>query len=69
MQLKDWLKKTETTVVQFAEDINIARYTLQRYLHQGRMPPPDVMVAIHSVTKGEVSPNDFYKLKKFKKKS
>lgn len=67
MQLAQYLKRNNIPVVQFADEINVARYTLQRYLHQGRIPPPVVMVAIHTVTKGKVSPNDFYPLKKVKR--
>lgn len=68
MQLETYLKKNKLSVVGFAEEIGVARYTLQRYLHDGRLPPPDVMVAIHSVTKGAVEPNDFYALKKARKR-
>jgi predicted site-specific integrase-resolvase len=62
MTLKQWLKKSKTGVAQFAEQVGIARFTLQRYLHKGRLPPPPVMTEIHRVTKGEVAPNDFYRL-------
>lgn len=68
MQLKQWLKTTDFGVAQFAEEIGIARYTLQRYLHQGRLPPPEIMVEIHRATRGQVAPNDFYKLKKVRAK-
>lgn len=68
MHIKKWLKETGCGVAELAEKIGIARYTLQRYLHQGRLPPPRIMVAIHAATRGEVAPNDFYALKKFRAK-
>lgn len=62
MKLKQWLSKNKCGIAQFAERLGIPRYSLQRYLNKGRLPPPKVMTAIHRVTKGDVQPNDFYSL-------
>ena len=67
MQLKTYMEKNKWTVLGFAKALGVARYTLQRYLHQGRLPPPKVLEKLHALTNGAVSPNDFYDLAPKKK--
>jgi transcriptional regulator with XRE-family HTH domain len=59
MTLKQWLKATETTQGALARKLNCNRMVVWRYL-QGRIPAADKIAAIHRVTRGVVTANDFH---------
>lgn len=63
MKLRQWLTDNKCSIPQLAEKVGVARFTLQRYLNKGRLPPPAVMAEIYRATKGAVAPNDFYTLR------
>ncbi len=62
MKLDTYLKKKKLTAHDFAQQIGVADFTLQRYL-AGRVPTPEIVVSIYKTTEGKVAPNDFYNLK------
>lgn len=63
MRLKDYMDKNKISLRDFAEEIGVGYYTLQRYLAGTRFPGPDEFTAIYKATRGKVQPNDFYDLK------
>lgn len=64
MQLQAYLESQGAKVADFAADIGVSLQAVDRYRHGQRIPRPEVMVRIYSVTEGEVCPNDFYNLPK-----
>ncbi len=60
MKLIDFLRITGLSARQFAFGIGVSPQSLSRYLHTGRVPRGQVMERIVAVTKGAVTPNDFY---------
>tara|TARA_Y100000114_G_scaffold30732_1_gene26322 strand:- start:669 stop:872 length:204 start_codon:yes stop_codon:yes gene_type:complete len=66
MQLKEYLQKKKYTQKAFINLVkeetghSIPQGTLAKYILGVRIPRKKEMVIIHSVTKGKVSPNDFY---------
>lgn len=65
MKLEEFIKKNKISKTDFAKQVGIAFFTLDRYF-KGRIPSPDIMVQIVKATKGVVQPNDFYDLGKKK---
>jgi transcriptional regulator with XRE-family HTH domain len=63
MKLRDYIDKHNLTLTDFAVQIGVGYYTLQRYLNGTRYPGPCEFAAIYKVTHGKVQPNDFYDLK------
>ena len=61
MMLNDWLVRENLKVSQFAKIVGVESMTMRRYAKNKRLPAPAVMQAIFEHTKGEVSPNDFFK--------
>jgi len=43
----------------------LTRHTVSQYRKGDRLPRPEIMVAIFVLTRGAVSPNDFYALPEF----
>lgn len=63
MKLATYIKSKKLTASEFAREIGTSPMAMHRYLI-GRLPAPDVVVAIHKATKGEVQPNDFYAIER-----
>lgn len=59
MTLREYLDATGAKVAQIAADLNVAENTVRRWLNRTRTPSPDQMRAIHTATKGLVTPNDW----------
>jgi len=66
MKLKDFLQENNYTHNKFTEAVQeetghkFSQGGLAKYIIGVRIPRKKEMVVIHSFTKGEVSPNDFY---------
>jgi hypothetical protein len=60
MKLADFLKNDPRSNAQFAEDIEVPRQTLHRYLKGEHLPTREIMARIVRQTNGAVTPNDFY---------
>ena len=62
-KLKNFLKKENITLLEFAELIGEKHFVnVYRYLREDEnvVPRPDKMELIYILTKGEIRPNDFY---------
>lgn len=64
MQLRAYLNANDLTVLAFAGRLGVSVQTVHRYLTGERVPRRDVMARISCVTKGRVTPNDFFELAK-----
>lgn len=63
MDLKTWRKQTDITQKQLADMIGLSNVTICRYEAGERIPTDKaVVLKILEITKGLVTPNDFYNL-------
>ncbi|NRA88323.1 MAG: helix-turn-helix transcriptional regulator [Rhizobiales bacterium] len=62
MKLKTWLTQADISRADFADEIGVNKRTITRYLDGDRKPGADIFSKIFDVTKGNVTPNDFYDL-------
>jgi 3,4-dihydroxy 2-butanone 4-phosphate synthase/GTP cyclohydrolase II len=60
MTLADFISSTKTSRSAFAAAIGVSNVSVTRYLQGARIPSKDEMLRIAEVTKGAVTPNDFY---------
>lgn len=60
MKLASFLQQAEIKPSEFARQIGVPRQTLHRYLAGERTPRSEVLNRIRDVTKGAVTPNDFF---------
>jgi transcriptional regulator with XRE-family HTH domain len=63
MKLATYIKSKKLTASEFSREIGTSPMAVHRYMI-GRLPAPDVVIAIHKATKGVVQPNDFYNLER-----
>jgi len=59
MRLAAYLKRERIKIADFAAKISVHEKSVSRYLG-GRVPSTEVLKRIVSVTKGEVTANDFF---------
>ncbi len=63
MRLREWMDKTNTDVLKFAELTGSSVHTVKKWLKNrekdGRTPRPAMQAKIRNVTKGDVMPNDW----------
>src|SRR5258708_5806224 len=63
MRLREWMDKTNTDVLKFAELTGSSVHTVKKWLKNrekdGRTPRPAMQTKIRNVTKGDVMPNDW----------
>ena len=59
-KLDKWLTNNSLTRQLFAKKINISTATLSRYLSGDRIPKQEIMEKIIKITRGSISPDDFY---------
>jgi DNA-binding transcriptional regulator YdaS (Cro superfamily) len=64
VQLKRYLRQHRLVVPEFARLVRTQPDAVRKWINGDRLPAPDSMKAIFEVTKGAVSPNDFYDLPK-----
>lgn len=57
-----WLLEKNITIEQFAERIGVSRSQAHRYLNEGAVPRPKIMLKIFDLTNGDVTPNDFHNI-------
>ena len=62
MKLKDYLKKNKITGKEFARLIDVSEVTVSGYVRGKGIPSNEVFERILDITKGEVTPNDFYNI-------
>jgi len=60
MKLKDYRLKHGLTAEQLALAVGVTKATICRYEKGKRKPKDEIMRKISEVTKGKVTPNDFY---------
>lgn len=60
MTLTDYLEREAITTEKFAEMLGVDPVSVRRYLRGQRRPKLKVMRKIAKVTRGEVTPNDFW---------
>lgn len=61
MDLRAYLDCREIEIAAFAAEIGVTQTSLYRYLAGDRTPRKDVLLRIQAATRGEVSPNDFFR--------
>ena len=66
MTLSQYLSRADDTVDGLARKVGVARWTIIRYAEKGRIPRPDVMARLVAATKGAVTPDDFYPIRRRK---
>lgn len=65
MQFRDWMDSCPSaSPAQMAEKLGVTLKSVYRYLNAERIPDPVVMEKIVTITRGKVTPNDFYGLPK-----
>lgn len=62
MNLKTYLKTSDTTVAEFAEKLGVTVQSLYRYINGDRVPKKKIMKRISLITNGHVMPNSFYEV-------
>jgi len=60
MTFDEYLRKTNTSVARFAKTIDVSPATVTKWKYNGVIPRKQDVIKIHEITKGQVSPNDFY---------
>ena len=60
MKLDHWLRLNRISTTKFGEMIDVSQPSVHRYARGGRVPIPKIMRRIMRVTKGQVTPNDWY---------
>ncbi len=59
MKLQDYLKFRKIKNKTFSKLLNISPVSLSRYISGERFPEKEILIKIHNLTEGLVSPNDF----------
>ena len=59
MKLQDYLRFRRIKKKTFAKLLNISPVSLSRYISGERFPEKEILIKIHNLTEGLVSPNDF----------
>ena len=67
MDLKKYLESHGLSISKFAKMCDLPEITVTKYKYGDRIPNKANMKKIYSVTNNEVTPDDFYNLKKFDK--
>jgi DNA-binding transcriptional regulator YdaS (Cro superfamily) len=62
MKLAEYIAKKGWARSYVAWKLGVTETTVTRYLSGDRLPTAEVMLKIYRVTKGKVTPNDFYNL-------
>lgn len=63
-KLKEWLEKHNMSQRKFASELGISDAMVSLILKEERNLTRDMMVAIHRVTKGKITPNDLCGVRK-----
>jgi hypothetical protein len=68
MRLIDWIAAENLSYDAAARRLGLPNGTAcRRYAHQVTIPRPPTMMQIYVVTKGRVTPNDFYEFPKLRR--
>lgn len=59
-KLEKYLDENGLTKAGFAKALGVSPVTVGRYISGERLPEQEIMAAIFEITKGEITPNDFY---------
>lgn len=59
MKLKEWREEVGRSVADVAEELGCTRQAIAKY-EAGGMPKPEMMAAIIELTRGDVTPNDWF---------
>ena len=59
MKLQDYLRFRRIKNKTFAKFLNISPVSLSRYISGERFPEKKILIKIHNLSEGLVSPNDF----------
>lgn len=61
-KLGKYLEKKNIKPQEFAQEIDVCRYTVDRYIDGSRKPKDHIKEKIFYVTGGEITPNDWFDL-------
>lgn len=61
MKLSEYLSKHDISAADFAREIGVNTWTVNRYRNQARIPDKATMLKIKQVTNGEITADSFYK--------
>lgn len=67
MTLKEWLKEQELSAQDFAENNSIPYGSVIKWVYSNRFPRVNYLDKIKNITKGQVTPNDFFKQQNLKR--
>lgn len=66
MTLREWHKKKGWTIQALADELGVDKSTAMRLLSGHRRPGPDLYERIFMLTDGQVTPNDFFPLSRWR---
>ena len=64
MKLKDYLEEEKLSVSGFCRKLNLCEATVSKWKYNDVIPRKEDVLLIYKFTKGKVTPNDFYGIKK-----
>ncbi|HAI38142.1 MAG TPA: hypothetical protein DCM40_08475 [Maribacter sp.] len=64
MNFNEYLVAYRWSVKRFSKETGVNEATVTKWKYQGAIPRKKEMLLIYNFTKGEVTPNDFYGIKK-----
>jgi predicted transcriptional regulator len=59
-KIEKYLEENGLTKTSFAKALGVTPVAVGRYISGERLPEPEIMSEIFKVTKGQITPNDFY---------
>ena len=60
MKLKDYLREKQISPDEFAEQVGASKFGVLKWVRGERTPRGDAMRKIQEITKGKVTPGDFF---------
>lgn len=64
MKFNDYLKEEQISVARFCKQLNLCEATVSKWKYNDVIPRKEDVLLIYKFTKGKVTPNDFYGIKK-----
>jgi len=67
MKIEHYIKSKNYSVEAFAKIVGVSAIAIYKYTKGERIPAPDIMAKIFTLTQGQVTANDFYDLSELPK--